>query len=280
MKIRIICDPDWSTGSIAKDLKHLMPHHDIRIHSWREYAVFPKDELMLCFSLTLTSRWDHTRAKNAIHICCHPHEPAEPEVRQMFAKGTNLFWGGVSKECRDVLEKSVPGSYAHLLPASARASRFTRKMRPGKRIAGFIGKPYAQNMQITGTIKHPDKFQAICQMYGLTPKFSNQDYTYDNMQEFYDGIDYLFCTSSSEGGPLGPFEAALCGVPVISTKVGFWGECNMGGYFSHLYDQNIVWALTNPTQLANEQYEKMQSVSMEALLPLWESAIQLVGANL
>jgi glycosyltransferase involved in cell wall biosynthesis len=44
------------------------------------------------------------------------------------------------------------------------------------------------------------------------------------MQEFYDSIDLLICTSSTEGGPLGVFEAIACGVPVISTNVGLVKE--------------------------------------------------------
>jgi glycosyltransferase involved in cell wall biosynthesis len=279
MKIRIICDPDWSTGSIAKDLAELMPFHDIKIHSWRDYAYFPSDELLVCFSMLLTCRWPNIRTRNSIHLCCHPHEVSEPEVRNLITQNTHLFWGGVSRECRDVVQNNVPGSYVHLLPASVRANRFTRKKRPGKRIAGFIGRPYAQNIQITGGIKHPDKFLEICRTHQLTPRFSNQDYTYDTMQSFYDEIDYLICTSSSEGGPLGPFEAAMCGVPVISTKVGFWGECDMGGYFANAYDPMIALHLMNSEELASQQFTKTRSVSMEALLPSWEAAIQLVGKN-
>ena len=36
----------------------------------------------------------------------------------------------------------------------------------------------------------------------------------------YADIDALICCSEFEGGPLGIFEAAACGVPVLTTKVG------------------------------------------------------------
>lgn len=187
-----------------------------------------------------------------------------------------LFFGGVSRECRDTVMATFPGTCAHFLPASARAGRFQRRKRPGIKVAGFIGRPQTSNMQITGSAKRPEWFREICNLHGLTPQFSHADYSYENMQEFYDSIDVLFCTSSSEGGPLGPFEAALCGVPVISTKVGFWGECGMKGYFSTVTDPVIPELLKYADQLADEQFNRMQSVTMEAVAPIWRSAIDLL----
>lgn len=44
------------------------------------------------------------------------------------------------------------------------------------------------------------------------------------MVEFYQGIDCFICSSRSEGLPNPVLEAAACGVPVISTKVGIIPE--------------------------------------------------------
>lgn len=276
MKIHLICDPGWSTGSIAKDLIALMPHRNMVIHPWQNYSEFPKDDLLICFSLTSAARWPSTRIPNAIHLCCHPHESVLPEFAAHLRTGGNEFYAGVSRGCRDALRQVMPRSYVHLLPASARANRFERRPRPNKRIAGFIGRPQATGIQITGGIKQPEWFNQLCQEHGLTPHFTHQNYSYETMQEFYDSVDYLFCTSSSEGGPLGPFEAALCGVPVISTPVGFWGECNMGGYF---LDSADVGRHLSDLSLADEQHMKMQSVCMEALMPVWNAAIDVVSCN-
>jgi len=38
--------------------------------------------------------------------------------------------------------------------------------------------------------------------------------------EWYRSLDLFVCTSIAEGGPLPPFEAAACGVPVLTTDVG------------------------------------------------------------
>lgn len=280
MKIHLICDPGWSTGVMAKDLIALMPDKNMVIHPWGNYALFPEDDLLICFSATTLARWPVSRRRNAIHLCVHPHEVLIPEFQDPECQQTPLFLAGMSRECRDAMQSAFPKNYAHFLPVTARAGRFQRRKRPGIKVAGFIGRPQAQNMQITGPAKRPEWFREICNLHGLTPQFSHADYSYENMQEFYDSIDVLFCTSSSEGGPLGPFEAALCGVPVISTKVGLWGECNMNGYFSTITDPAIRESLEYADQLADEQFNRMQSVTMEAVAPIWRSAIDLLVSQI
>lgn len=42
----------------------------------------------------------------------------------------------------------------------------------------------------------------------------------EKMAEYYQGLDCFICSSISEGHPNPVFEAAACGVPIISTKVG------------------------------------------------------------
>lgn len=41
-----------------------------------------------------------------------------------------------------------------------------------------------------------------------------------DLVEWYRSLDVFLCTSSAEGGPQGPFEAAACGCIVVSTDVG------------------------------------------------------------
>jgi glycosyltransferase involved in cell wall biosynthesis len=44
---------------------------------------------------------------------------------------------------------------------------------------------------------------------------------YDDMPKFYRGLDVLLCLSREEGGCLPILEALACGVPVVSTRVGY-----------------------------------------------------------
>jgi glycosyltransferase involved in cell wall biosynthesis len=58
--------------------------------------------------------------------------------------------------------------------------------------------------------------------------------TQDQMVTFYQGLDAYICASRTEGGPHPLLEAAACGVPLISTRVGIAPELITG------YDNGIL----------------------------------------
>ena len=119
-------------------------------------------------------------------------------------------------------------------------------------------------------------FETIARQTGLPTLVSHKNYAYDTMQRFYDAIDMLVCTSSSEGGPLPVFEAMACGVPVISTDVGLVKECRSVPKFSTVDEAvAIIESLRNdPAKLEacrEAQREEFEGrMSMERLLPHWE----------
>jgi glycosyltransferase involved in cell wall biosynthesis len=53
------------------------------------------------------------------------------------------------------------------------------------------------------------------------PRHDHDPFRLDVYQGFYDSIDVLCITSETEAGPLPLFEALACGVPVVSTPVGW-----------------------------------------------------------
>jgi glycosyltransferase involved in cell wall biosynthesis len=48
--------------------------------------------------------------------------------------------------------------------------------------------------------------------------------TQEEMVDFYHGLDAYICASRTEGGPHPLLEAAACGIPLISTRVGIAPE--------------------------------------------------------
>jgi glycosyltransferase involved in cell wall biosynthesis len=66
-------------------------------------------------------------------------------------------------------------------------------------------------------IKGFDMFIDICRRGGFEPVYI---FGRDGKSELYDGMDALICCSQLEGGPLGIFEAASCGIPVLTRRVG------------------------------------------------------------
>jgi glycosyltransferase involved in cell wall biosynthesis len=68
------------------------------------------------------------------------------------------------------------------------------------------------------SVKRPDMFEEICQRVGATPVYICNRLTED--ATLYSDIDLLISCSEFEAGPLGIFEAASCGVPVLTRPVG------------------------------------------------------------
>ena len=68
-------------------------------------------------------------------------------------------------------------------------------------------------------------FQAIASQTNLNPIYIHSK-PFSEYDKLYEDIDLLICCSEVESGPLGIFEAAACGIPVLSTKVGNVSELN------------------------------------------------------
>lgn len=67
-------------------------------------------------------------------------------------------------------------------------------------------------------VKRPDMFEEICRRVDATPVYICNRLTED--ATLYSDIDLLISCSEFEAGPLGVFEAASCGVPVLIRPVG------------------------------------------------------------
>jgi glycosyltransferase involved in cell wall biosynthesis len=112
-------------------------------------------------------------------------------------------------------------------------------------------------------------FEEIVKLSGMKSNVTGQRYSYDTMQNFYHSIDALVCTSCSEGGPLGVFEAIACGIPVISTDVGLVKEFDSIPKFKTV--EEAVDLVRDMEGLNTLQYEEMvDRMSMECLSSYWE----------
>lgn len=89
----------------------------------------------------------------------------------------------------------------------------------------------------------------------------------DEMPSFYHGLDAYVCASSSEGFSLSVLEAAACGLPVITTRVGGCTELIHDGKNGFLVDRDVdaisdkIVALKNDDQLReNISYSIRQTI--------------------
>lgn len=223
--VLILAQRDWSTGSIVRDLSILSEKWVIKLWHW---SSFPADmattarEVDVTLGMTLTTlvRVPWARAAGI----CNMIEEIDVLDTQVTRSMNIPLMGGISRKVCSRLAEVYPAAEVMYLPGVVRMGRFTRKDKDSPlRKAGFVGlRKYGD--QFFEDIKRPGMFLEICKQAGLEPVFTEQDYTYDNIEKFYHSVDMVICTSVNEGGPLGLFEAIACGTPVISTPVGVVAE--------------------------------------------------------
>jgi len=234
----MICDPAWSTGNIVKCLQAALPSWAFTMFDWSQpYSGGDAEgfDAVVSMSLTGAARNEALRQPGIAHACFGPGEMDLPEVRELrLPPGTVM--GGGSTECVRMLGDAHAGANTQYTPGFAHP-RFVRRDRTGPYLrAGFVGFPEPQHIEVSGSVKRPEMFREICRKAYLTPVFSEKNFTFENMQSFYDSIDVLISTSSREGGPFGPFEAIACGVPMLSTDVGLVHDVGFPGRFDTVED--------------------------------------------
>ena len=288
--IGIFADAIWSMGSIVKDLQHIIKEWDISILDYREQYEEPDfiqvlNEFDAVTWMCLASLNVFPELKNAAGMCLGL---AEFNLFNSLTqeKMPKIMAGQNATTCAEMSLK-YPNCEIYYTPASARVSRFVpKKMAPKVKKLGWVGSSTHKKHGAFGDNKRESMFLEICEMAGKAAVFSESDYVYENMQDFYNGVDVLLCTSLLEGGPLGPFEAIACGVPVISTKVGLVAEMKTVPFFETKEEawELIKWYDQEGWQsLWEAQYKEfVESFSYEATAYLWRryfSAATKYGNN-
>ena len=97
----------------------------------------------------------------------------------------------------------------------------------------------------------------------------------EKMREFYYALDYLLVASSYEGTPNPALEAAACGIPLITTRVGNMPEIiNEGktGFFVYPKKKSIRDCLDNILGVSNQYYIQMCRSISETMIQ-WDWSI-------
>jgi len=248
-----ICDPNWSTGNIVKGLQATLHDWRIEMHDWREPFIDAEHDAVVCMSMTGPARNPPWCTPRIAHVLCGPGEMDLPEVR-VLKLPPGIVLAGVSSECTELLRAAYPNADAvHTTPGFAHPNVFKYRERLDGPIqkAGFVGTSAPLNMQVSGPAKRPEMFREICEKAGAEAVFSEQNYRFEDMQQFYDSIDVLISTSSREGGPFSPLEAIACGVPALSTNVGVIRDIELPGVFATV--EECAAMIPNARALLDEQ---------------------------
>lgn len=102
------------------------------------------------------------------------------------------------------------GLNAHLCPSGVNPDIFKQEPFPEKFTIGFVG-----------AADHGEKNYSLFESLPFKNKLvAAGDIKHEDMPNFYNGISVLVCCSLSEGSPVPPKEAALCGRPTAAFPVG------------------------------------------------------------
>lgn len=113
------------------------------------------------------------------------------------------------------------------------------------------------NIRIIGTFK-ADKAKKL-----LSPK---------KVKQFYHELDFYLVTSKREGTPNTALEAAACGVPIITTKVGNMPQLiqhGVNGFFAKGTRDGILSVLKQIRRLSPENHLAMKQAIHSSILSDW-----------
>ena len=129
-----------------------------------------------------------------------------------------------------------------------------------KLVAGHVGKQCAEKKQEEIIIPAIDKAE-VESFYNLN------DYTnrmpYCEMYKQYQEMDVFVVCSIEDGTPNGALEAAACGRPIISNRIGNMPEFIKDGYNGFLVDMNID-SYVEKLNFFNENRDKLKQMGQNA----------------
>ncbi len=225
MRIAIWIENDWAFGRIHQNIVQILQKQDwvahVQIFDWRDRNETWK-------MLSNWRQWDiilgNTHLNSGLEelgffktmplaflgrtVCilhC-PHVNHEG-FREKIQYCSGPIFGGVCEGAVSTLQ-STYNIRAEYTPFGADLNIFkqNRDIQQIQRV-GFVCRPQNQKF-----VKRLDIFEEICKLAGLEPVLIHGRPLTDSL---YDDIDLLICCSDFESGPLGIFEAAACGIPVL-----------------------------------------------------------------
>jgi glycosyltransferase involved in cell wall biosynthesis len=227
-KVAVWSEMKWALGRISKAIKKYLPYQ-VDMYDWENGT---DNGALWC-----TNKWreyDAIISNTSLHRIKELYgiEPCQEMLKRFVViahcprfEGMTLFketldrysplskYCGVSQEtCLEMKKYGIDASYT---PFGVDTDAFpvSHVVRPVRHL-GIIGNK--GNVEEYNRIKGYEMFEDICTRGGYEPVhiFGRDG------KDMYSDIDALICCSQLEGGPLGVFEAASCGVPVLTRPVG------------------------------------------------------------
>jgi glycosyltransferase involved in cell wall biosynthesis len=226
MRIAFWGETGWAIGRIGRAVQKYAGH-PVDLYHWSVIAdnntlFFEKwHEYDLIITTTLFGDLDtgHSFSPDLYRrLLIVSHFPVlnHHQFREVLCVRPGASYAGVSVEtCRE-MERHGMGP-AKWMPFGVDTDEFPIRhvvTGPLRRI-GITGNPHSNEYYTAN--KGLSDFAEICQRLGAEPVYIHSR---TGTTDLYTGIDLFVCASRLEAGPLGIFEAAACGVPVLTRPVG------------------------------------------------------------
>jgi glycosyltransferase involved in cell wall biosynthesis/SAM-dependent methyltransferase len=217
-KTAIWTDTTWAMGRIATSISKTIPG-GADIYDFRTTPIVPILErysrVIAKSDVFYVDIPEHLKKKLVVTFHCPTF--TDEYFREHFVYWPGVTYTGVSQEtCDELRRHGVPAPIWTPYGADLDIFKNTHVIDgPIKRI-GITGgyHPHVSSQYIE--VKGLRLFEELCSRVGAEPVF-----LLDRTDaEIYKDIDLLVCCSKFEAGPLGIFEAAACGVPVLTRPVG------------------------------------------------------------
>ena len=108
-------------------------------------------------------------------------------------------------------------------------------------IVGHVGKNCGQGTDAKG---HTEFIEPSCKQAEVVYKGHYNNYKtqipHSQMVDFYQGTDLFIVASKTDGTPNGALEAAACGRPILSNKIGNMPEFIVDGHNGFLIDRDVT----------------------------------------
>ena len=225
-RIAIWSEKRWALGRIGNAIQKYLPHVDfydwlsledntqLWIHEkWRNYDAIISNTSLLHLNRTYGITVSQDLRKRLV-VIAHCPRFDKSYFKEELTLMDDVKYGGVSQEtCEEMKKYGVPNPVWTPFGADTDLFPLRHVVKSIRRI-GFIGRNshIAEAYQVKGI----DMFRDICDRVGAEPVFIHDREPAD----MFTDIDLLVCCSEFEGGPLGIFEAASSGVPVLTRPVG------------------------------------------------------------
>ena len=150
-----------------------------------------------------------------------------------------------------------------------------KSYRPDAVRIGWVGKVrVAKNVEVIEAAREILEREGFIVKMIKVPKDSSEKevLSAEQMREFYRGLDFYLCASWNEGTPNPALEAAACGVPVITTRVGNMRELidpGVNGFFVEPNVESIVERCREIRAIEPSEYDNIQRAMREAIIRSW-----------